>query len=161
MLAPINFVIFTLTLYVFYIYNLRLNHLFYKFVSSKDIFDKIILSLYVLLTESKKALVKNMSFLPLYYTRNENLWVDGFLFDFLQKKSADLWIRKFVIYTGFIFSERLVFDSVVRVYLDNILWPLHYLGSLEANNVLEMLLINIFFYFFLFVLIILFYICFF
>lgn len=161
MLAPINFIIFTSTLYIFYIYNLRLNYLFYKFIYTKDIFDRVILSLYVLLTESKKVVVKNMSFLPLYYTRNENLWVDGFLFDFLQKKSADLWIRKFVIYTGFIFSERLVFDSVVRIYLDNVLWPLHYLGSLEANNVLEMLLINIFFYFFLFVLIVLLYICFF
>ena len=161
MLAPINFIIFTSTLYIFYIYNLRLNYLFYKFIYTKDIFDRVMLSLYVLLTESKKVVVKNMSFLPLYYTRNENLWVDGFLFDFLQKKSADLWIRKFVIYTGFIFSERLVFDSVVRIYLDNVLWPLHYLGSLEANNVLEMLLINIFFYFFLFVLIVLLYICFF
>lgn len=161
MLAPINFIIFISTLYIFYIYNLRLNYLFYKFIYTKDIFDRVILSLYVLLTESKKVVVKNMSFLPLYYTRNENLWVDGFLFDFLQKKSADLWIRKFVIYTGFIFSERLVFDSVVRIYLDNVLWPLHYLGSLEANNVLEMLLINIFFYFFLFVLIVLLYICFF
>ena len=161
MLAPINFIIFTSTLYIFYIYNLRLNYLFYKFTYTKDIFDRVILSLYVLLTESKKVVVKNMSFLPLYYTLNENLWVDGFLFDFLQKKSADLWIRKFVIYTGFIFSERLVFDSVVRIYLDNVLWPLHYLGSLEANNVLEMLLINIFFYFFLFVLIVLLYICFF
>ena len=161
MLAPINFIIFTSTLYIFYIYNLRLNYLFYKFIYTKDIFDRVILSLYVLLIEFKKVVVKNMSFLPLYYTRNENLWVDGFLFDFLQKKSADLWIRKFVIYTGFIFSERLVFDSVVRIYLDNVLWPLHYLGSLEANNVLEMLLINIFFYFFLFVLIILLYICFF
>ena len=161
MLAPINFIIFTSTLYIFYIYNLRLNYLFYKFIYTKDIFDRVILSLYVLLTESKKVVVKNMSFLPLYYTRNENLWVYGFLFDFLQKKSADLWIRKFVIYTGFIFSERLVFDSVVRIYLDNVLWPLHYLGSLEANNVLEMLLINIFFYFFLFVLIVLLYICFF
>ena len=161
MLAPINFIIFASTLYVFYIYNLRLNYLFYKFIYTKDIFDRVILSLYVLLIEFKKVVVKNMSFLPLYYTRNENLWVDGFLFDFLQKKSADLWIRKFVIYTGFIFSERLVFDSVVRIYLDNVLWPLHYLGSLEANNVLEMLLINIFFYFFLFVLIILLYICFF
>jgi len=161
LLAPVNFIIFISILYIFYIYNLRLNYLFYKFIYTKDIFDRVILSLYVLLTESKKVVVKNMSFLPLYYTRNENLWVDGFLFDFLQKKSADLWIRKFVIYTGFIFSERLVFDSVVRIYLDNVLWPLHYLGSLEANNVLEMLLINIFFYFFLFVLIVLLYICFF
>jgi len=29
-------------------------------------------------------------FLPLYYIRNENVWQDGFLFDFLQKKTLDL-----------------------------------------------------------------------
>lgn len=106
-----------------------------------------------------ESLIQKLTFIPKFYIRNENMWNDGFLFDFLQKKSVDLWLRKFVIYTGFLFSERLVFDSVIRVYLDNILWPLHYFGSLEANNVLEMLLINIFFYFLLFSLIILLYIC--
>ena len=160
-MSPINFTVFTLILYIFYVYNVHLNYLFFKFTVIKDTFNNVLLSVYVFFLEFKKALIKNMAFLPLYYSRNENLWVDGFLFDFLQKKSADLWIRKFVIYTGFIFSERLVFDSIVRIYLDNILWPLHYIGSLEANNILEMLLINIFFYFFLFVLIVLLYICFF
>jgi hypothetical protein len=63
----------------------------------------------------------NLSFLPTYYHRNELLWQDGFLFDFLQKKSADVWLRKFVINTGYLFSERLVFDQVIRVYLDNLL----------------------------------------
>lgn len=105
--------------------------------------------------------LKNSTFLPRYYSRNENLWVDGFILDFLQKKSVDLLIRKFVIYTGFIFSERLVFDSIVRVYLDNILWPAHYNGLFEANNVLEMLSTNIFFYFYFFGLVTLSYICFF
>jgi hypothetical protein len=32
----------------------------------------------------------NLAFLPTYYRRNELLWQDGFLFDFLQKKSADV-----------------------------------------------------------------------
>ena len=61
------------------------------------------------------------SFLQTYYARSENVWNDGFLFDFLQKKTADAWIRRFVIYTGFLFSERLVFDYVVRIYLDNLI----------------------------------------
>lgn len=107
------------------------------------------------------SVLKNFIFLPRYYSRNENLWVDGFILDFLQKKSADLLIRKFVIYTGFIFSERLIFDSIVRIYLDNILWPAHYNGLFEANNVLEMLSTNIFFYFYFFGLVTLSYICFF
>lgn len=92
--------------------------------------------------------VKRLSFLPKYYSRNELMWNDGFLVDFLQKKSVDMWIRKFVIYTGFLFSERLVFDSVVRLYLDNLLWPLHYVGLFESNNVVEVLSIIIFLYFF-------------
>jgi hypothetical protein len=57
-------------------------------------------------------------FLPMYYWRSELMWQDGFLFDFLQKKTADAWVRQFVIYTGFIFSERLVFENVVRFYID-------------------------------------------
>lgn len=84
------------------------------------------------------------TFLPIYYNRNENIWGDGFLFDFLQKKTADAWVRRFVIYTGFLFSERLVFDSVVRVYLDNLIWPGHKYSTFEANNVSEMLSIVIF-----------------
>lgn len=143
----------------FYIFNLNLNKIFYKVFYLVNAFGNLFLASYIFLTGIKSWIIKNFVFLPTYYTRNENMWVDGFLFDFLQKKSVDLWLRKFVIYTGFLFSERLVFDSVIRVYLDNILWPLHYFGSLEANNVLEMLLINIFFYFLLFSLIILLYIC--
>lgn len=88
------------------------------------------------------------SFIPVYYRRNELVWLDGFLFDFLQKKSTDIWLRKFVISTGYIFSERMVFDQVVRVYLDNIIWPLHYIGALETDNVSEMLSTLIFLYFF-------------
>ena len=155
----ISYILVISVLLSFYVLNYKLNYLFYNLALLKNVSDNIWLAVYTMLTGSKEIVVKNFVFLPKYYSRNENIWVDGFLFDFLQKKSADLWIRKFVIYTGFLFSERLVFDSVVRVYLDNILWPLHYFGSLEANNVLEMLLINIFFYFLLFAIIILLYVC--
>lgn len=94
--------------------------------------------------------VYSLSFLTTYYSRNELIWSDGFLFDFLQKKTADLWIRKFVIYTGFLFSERLVFESVVRVYLDNIIWPAHNFSTFETSNVSEMLLNILYLYFALF-----------
>jgi len=85
-------------------------------------------------------------FIPTFYVRNEYIWQDGFLFDFLQKKTADAWVRRFVIYTGFIFSERLVFDSVVRIYIDNLIWTLHYFSIFELNNVSEMLLSIIYLY---------------
>ena len=48
------------------------------------------------------------------------MWVDGFLFDFLQKKFIDLWLRKFVICTAFIFSEKLVLDNLVKFYYNNL-----------------------------------------
>ena len=102
--------------------------------------------------------VNVLSFLNIYYKRNELLWVDGFLFDFLQKKTADLWIRKFLIYTGFLFSERLVFESVVRVYLDNLIWPMHYNSYFEASNVSEMLLVILYLYFALFIMLFSYYI---
>jgi len=95
-------------------------------------------------------ITNSSNLLTTYYSRNELIWSDGFLIDFLQKKTVDLWIRKFVIYTGFLFSERLVFESIVRVYLDNIIWPSHKLGTLESFNVSEALLNIIYLYFLLF-----------
>ena len=65
-------------------------------------------------------LINQTSFLHIYYKRSELVWLDGFLFDFLQKKSLDVWLRKFVVNTGYIFSERMVFDQVVSLYLDNL-----------------------------------------
>lgn len=77
--------------------------------------------IYNFLSNFQNLIIKNFTFLPTYYKRNELLWVDGFIIDFLQKKSIDIFLRKFVIYTGFIFSERLVFDYLVRFYLDNLI----------------------------------------
>lgn len=91
-------------------------------------------------------IVSVSQFLTNYFIRNENIWVDGFLFDFLQKKTADSWVRGFVVYTGFLFSECLVFDAVVRIYLDNLIWPLHTGSISESNNVSEMIVNIIFFY---------------
>ena len=34
--------------------------------------------------------ILNFKKLNNYYLRNEHLWLDGFLFDFLQKKTADI-----------------------------------------------------------------------
>ena len=71
-----------------------------------------------LLSDISVNLLTQTNFIEKYYIRNEYIWQDGFLFDFLQKKTADLWVRQFVIYTGFIFSERFMFENVVRLYLD-------------------------------------------
>ena len=84
------------------------------------------------------------NFVNQFFTRNENMWGDGFLFDFLQKKTADAWVRRFVIYTGFLFSERVVFEFVVRIYLDNMIWVLHSKSMTESSNVSEMLTTTVF-----------------
>lgn len=93
----------------------------------------------LVVTSAWDGLIGRLLFVSTFYIRNENVWQDGFLFDFLQKKTADAWVRRFVIYTGFLFSERLVFDSVVRVYLDNLIWPGHNKSIFETSNVSEML----------------------
>jgi hypothetical protein len=123
----------------------------YIMPSKPELYNKVwVLNLKTLLINLTTLLVQKSVFINKYYKRNELVWVDGFLLDFLQKKSADLWLRKFVIYTGFLFSERLVFDYVVRLYLDNLIWPMHHFGVLESENTTEMLSITVFFYFLLF-----------
>ena len=132
------FIVFISFLYFLLIY---LNNLNLK------IFNK---NFYIVPRYINYIVLVNTEFLTTFYRRNDLIWVDGFLLDFLQKKSADIWLRKFVIYSGFLFSERLVFEHVVRVYLINIIWPLHYIGFFETNNTSEMMSILVFFYFFLF-----------
>jgi len=124
--------------------NLKKNLMIQEIFNNKN-FKKI-------MSEFWNIFVFKSTFIQKYYMRSENMWNDGFLFDFLQKKTADAWIRRFVIYTGFLFSERLVFDYVVRIYLDNLIWPLHDISIFETSNVSEMLLNVLFLYLSLFTL---------
>lgn len=87
----------------------------------------------------KLSIINKSSFVTTFYRRNELVWNDGLIIDFLQKKSADLFIRKFVIFTGFLFSERFVFEIVVKIYLDNLIWPSHRISIFESSNVSEVL----------------------
>jgi hypothetical protein len=140
---------YTILLFIFImLYSIKnLHDIFFNFIKKYFLFFFSIPSLIRILFFNINF---NLSFLPTYYHRNELIWVDGFLFDFLQKKSVDIWLRKFIINTGYLFSERLVFDWVVRIYLDNLVWPLHYMGLLESSNVTEMLSIILFLYYFIF-----------
>lgn len=101
--------------------------------------------------------LSNFNFLYTYYLRNENIWNDGFLFDFLQKKTIDSWVRSYVIYTGFLFSERVVFEFIIRVYNDFIVWPLHNIFIYEPTNTSSMLNIILFIYFTLFIILVILY----
>jgi hypothetical protein len=71
-------------------YNIYLSSKIYSILTTQSLFQNVFTCIFVSLTGIKDLLIKNFNFLPVYYKRNENLWVDGFLFDFLQKKSADL-----------------------------------------------------------------------
>lgn len=74
-------------------------------------------------------------FLKRFYRINDLMWQDGFLFDFLQKKVVDRWVRTFVIYSGYLFSERLWFDVVVRFYIDFIVWPTYKYSVYEFTSI--------------------------
>lgn len=94
--------------------------------------------------------VHNMNFIGLYIRRNDLIWSDGFILDFLQKKSIDLWTRKFLVYTGFLFSERLVFEYIVRIYTDYLILPATKYFYLELPNVSSVLSITLLTYILLF-----------
>ena len=88
-----------------------------------------------------------LNFLKLYYTRTDNTWLDGYLLDFLQKKTVDFWLRNYVIFTGFLFSERLVFDTVIRLYINYFIQILQAYNIFETTNVASILNTIIYLYF--------------
>lgn len=90
------------------------------------------------------SFLENFIFLRNYYILNDLIWQDGFLIDFLQKKVVDKFIRRFLIYSGYLFNERLVFDYVVRFYIDLVIWPGYRVNIYEFNNVASTLLITLF-----------------
>jgi hypothetical protein len=99
------------------------------------------------------SFLENFIFLRNYYILNDLIWQDGFLIDFLQKKVVDKFIRRFLIYSGYLFNERLVFDYVVRFYIDLVIWPGYRVNIYEFNNVASTLLITLFLLMMLFLII--------
>ena len=100
--------------------------------------------------EFKNSIIKNFilfnNYLIHFYRLNEYVWQEGLLIDFLQKKTLDNWLKKFVIYSANLFNERLVFDKIIKVYLNFFIWPLHKLFITEINNISFLLFINLFFF---------------
>jgi hypothetical protein len=83
-------------------------------------------------------------FLSNYYILNELIWQEGLMLDFLQKKIIDNWLKKFVIYSANLFSERVIFEKIIKFYLDLLIWPMHKLFIFEFNNVGGLLFVNLF-----------------
>lgn len=98
----------------------------------------------------------NFFFINKYFFLNEIIWQEGLLIDFLQKKITDNWIKKFIIFSANLFNERLLFEKVIKIYLNYLIWPLHEIFIFEFNNISNLffivilLFLIIFFLFFLF-----------
>ena len=86
---------------------------------------------------------KSFFFIKRFKKINDLIWQDGFLIDFLQKKVVDKWLRGFVIFSGNLFSERLLFDRVVRFYIDFIFKSISSLTIYEYTSATWVLLINL------------------
>ena len=96
-----------------------------------------------------------INFLFNYFFINELIWQEGLLIDFLQKKIIDNWIKKFLIYSSYLFNECLVFETIIKFYLNSIIKLFSKFFIFEFNNVsgiffITLLFFFIFFYFFLF-----------
>lgn len=74
-----------------------------------------------------------------FYKLSDLIWQDGLLLDFLQKKVVDKWVRRFLICSSYLFSERTLFKFVVRFYVDYIIWPATAVSIFEFTNISWML----------------------
>lgn len=90
--------------------------------------------------------VSGSSWLPVYYKVTDLIWQDGLLIDFLQKKVADKWIRRFLVTSSYLFSERVLFKFTTRFYIDSVIWPMTLSSVFEYSSVastLSALLISV------------------
>lgn len=83
----------------------------------------------------------NTTFLKKYLYLNDITWQEGFLIDFVQKKSVDKFMRKFLIYSMYLFNERMLFDKIIRIYSDVILFISANKMISDFNNVASVLLV--------------------
>lgn len=44
------------------------------------------------------------------------------MLDFAQKKATDKFLRKFLIFSTYLFNERYLFDKIIKVYSGVLLW---------------------------------------
>jgi hypothetical protein len=89
--------------------------------------------------------VENLNkLLTKFYLTNENLWLEGLYVDFLQKKFIDNWIKKFLIGASYLFSEKLVFEALIKFFINQIITPFHKFSIFEFNSLANLLFITIF-----------------
>lgn len=81
-----------------------------------------------------------------FFAKNNLLWQEGLYLDFIQKKIVDSWIKKSLISSSYIFSEKIVFDVIVKFFLINIINPFHKFSVYEVNSISSLLFITLFFF---------------
>lgn len=94
--------------------------LLFNFVKT---YNRFFLNLTTIYSSLVNQLLVNTFFLPRYYRVAEGVWQEGLLMDFLQKKVLDKWLRRFVIHSANLFSEKFFFEWVIRFFIDLITWP--------------------------------------
>lgn len=85
--------------------------------------------------------LRSFRFLPSYYRMNASIWQEGLLVDWLQKKIFDKWVRRFLVHSSYLVSERVIFDFVVRCYVDYVVWPVHAASVFDFRSVAKLLLV--------------------
>ena len=87
------------------------------------------------------SLLHSVSFLHSYYLVNERVWLEGLLIDFLQKSVFDKWVRRFLVHSAYLFNERVLFDYVIKMYSDNVIWSSHNVGFFDFKSLSNVLLL--------------------
>lgn len=100
----------------------------------------------IILNNLKLGVIKISTKLNRYYYLNDLTWQEGFFFDFIQKKFLDNLVRKFFIFTVYLLNERTVFDRIVKILSDVIIFLTITKSIYSYNNIASLLatiLINI------------------
>jgi hypothetical protein len=77
--------------------------------------------------------------LPDYYRMSGHIWQEGLLIDWLQKKVFDKWVRRFLVHSSYLVSERVIFDLFVRFYIDYVIWPTHRVSIFDFRSIASVL----------------------
>lgn len=88
---------------------------------------------------ARLSTLTSVSFLHSFYKLNDLVWQEGFLIDFAQKKTTDKFIRKFLILSAYLFSERYVFDKIIKFYSDLVVLFSNKKSIFEFSSVSNML----------------------
>ena len=114
-----------------------------------NIINYKIISIY----ELNNYFLSYMYILNKFFYINDLFWQEGLFFDFLQKKIIDNWLKKFIIHSANLSNERLVFDKIIKFFLNLIIWPMHKIFIFDFNNIGNILFILIYLFILFFLII--------